>query len=239
MVKSAKIEKAAKEKEGKVSEPEKTPLSVLGGDIQKELEEMFLAGVHFGYSKKSRHAKMKSCLFGSRNHTVRLVSGCDSLCFFLVLFFMDSIFASIGANIDFSIIDSFNFTPLSIIQAFTFGMLITLVTVSFTSKRIAKLNIVRAIRNIPEPKISRKSRNMLRIGTALIVIGALSTVLAYTFFDRWAVAALYLGISLIMIGAGFLLRRFIGDRLSFSISICLFEGFPHKFNVLFYCHIKV
>lgn len=68
MVKSAKIEKAAKEKEDKVPEPEKAPLSVSDGDIQKELEEMFLAGVHFGYSKKSRHPKMKPCLFGSRNN---------------------------------------------------------------------------------------------------------------------------------------------------------------------------
>lgn len=34
----------------------------------KELEEMFMAGVHFGYSRQSRHPKMKPYLFGLRNN---------------------------------------------------------------------------------------------------------------------------------------------------------------------------
>ena len=38
------------------------------GDFKKELEEMFVAGTHFGYSRQSRHPKMKSYLFGLRNN---------------------------------------------------------------------------------------------------------------------------------------------------------------------------
>ncbi len=34
----------------------------------KELEEMFMAGAHFGYSRQSRHPKMKPYLFGLRNN---------------------------------------------------------------------------------------------------------------------------------------------------------------------------
>ncbi len=35
---------------------------------QKELEEMFTSGVHFGYSRSSRHPKMRPYLFGVRNN---------------------------------------------------------------------------------------------------------------------------------------------------------------------------
>jgi small subunit ribosomal protein S2 len=36
--------------------------------FSKELEEMFMAGAHFGYSRQSRHPKIKSYLFGLRNN---------------------------------------------------------------------------------------------------------------------------------------------------------------------------
>jgi small subunit ribosomal protein S2 len=36
--------------------------------LNKELEEMFMAGVHFGYSRQSRHPKMEPCIFGLRNN---------------------------------------------------------------------------------------------------------------------------------------------------------------------------
>ncbi|MFH1979069.1 MAG: 30S ribosomal protein S2 [Patescibacteria group bacterium] len=38
-------------------------------EITKEIEEMYIAGVHFGYSSSSRHPKVKPYLFGSRNNT--------------------------------------------------------------------------------------------------------------------------------------------------------------------------
>ena len=36
--------------------------------IAPELEEMFRAGVHFGYSRSRRHPKMKPYIFGMRNN---------------------------------------------------------------------------------------------------------------------------------------------------------------------------
>ncbi len=38
------------------------------GVFKKDLEEMFVAGVHFGYSRSSRHPQMKKYLFGLRNN---------------------------------------------------------------------------------------------------------------------------------------------------------------------------
>jgi len=38
------------------------------GAFRKDLEEMFIAGIHFGYSRSSRHPKMKPYLFGLRNN---------------------------------------------------------------------------------------------------------------------------------------------------------------------------
>lgn len=37
-------------------------------ELQKELEEMFMAGAHFGYSRSTRHPKMEPYLFGLRNN---------------------------------------------------------------------------------------------------------------------------------------------------------------------------
>ncbi len=49
-------------------QPENAGLSLLSKEEQKGLEEMFMAGVHFGYSRSSCHPKMKPYLFGLRNN---------------------------------------------------------------------------------------------------------------------------------------------------------------------------
>ena len=72
MIKKAKEDKI-EDKKSAVSSVEIPQMTASGGavdisDIQKELEEMFKAGAHFGYSKQSRHPKMKPYLFGVRNN---------------------------------------------------------------------------------------------------------------------------------------------------------------------------
>ncbi len=137
---------------------------------------------------------------------------------YLVIFFTESIFSNFGENISFSILDNFNFTSLSIIQAFTFGMLITLITVSFASKRVSKLNIVRAIRNIPEPKIPKKSTRMLIFGISILVVGIGLILLGFFALSSYELASIYVGISFIIIGIGFIIRRFLGERWGISLS---------------------
>jgi|ETNmetMinimDraft_15_1059895.scaffolds.fasta_scaffold06270_2 putative ABC transport system permease protein len=137
---------------------------------------------------------------------------------YLVILFTESIFSSFGEHVTFSILDNFNFTSLSIIQAFTFGMLITLITVSFASKRVSKLNIVRAIRNIPEPKIPKKSTRMLIFGIATLVVGVGLGVLAIFVLNSYQLASIYVGISFVVLGIGFIIRRYLGDRWSITIA---------------------
>jgi len=137
---------------------------------------------------------------------------------YLVIFFTESIFSNFDENISFSILDNFNFTSLSIIQAFTFGMLITLITVSFASKRVSKLNIVRAIRNIPEPKIPKKSTRMLIFGISILVVGVGLILLSFFALGSYELASIYVGISFAVIGIGFIIRRFLGERWGISIS---------------------
>ncbi len=137
---------------------------------------------------------------------------------YIVLYFTDSIISSVGGGINFSIIENFNYQPISIIQAFTFGMLITLITVSFASKRVSKLNIVRAIRNIPEPKIPKKSTRMLIIGGILTALGLAFIILSIAKLQSYQLAAFYLGASLAIFGSGFLMRRYMDDRWAFTIA---------------------
>ena len=48
--------------------------------------------------------------------------------------------------------------PESLAIGATAGLVISLVTIWVTSLRIARLNIIRAIRDLPEPKIARHER---------------------------------------------------------------------------------
>src|SRR5260370_12995210 len=49
------------------------------------------------------------------------------------------------------VLDSFTFTPVSLFTAFTEGLFITYLTILLTSWRVSKLNIIRAVSDIPVP----------------------------------------------------------------------------------------
>lgn len=72
MVKMAKIAEKSAKKDISTKEDVKEDKSEIkktdSDDSHKELEEMFVSGVHFGYSRQSRHPKMKPYLFGLRNN---------------------------------------------------------------------------------------------------------------------------------------------------------------------------
>ncbi|MBI2866977.1 MAG: ABC transporter permease [Chloroflexi bacterium] len=98
----------------------------------------------------------------------------------------------------------FSFRLRSLIVAYTLGILITLVTVAFSAWRVSKLNIVRAIRDLPEPRLAAKGR--------LLLWGLLATGLGIllTFAGRGSVelAPFMLGVSLVIVGVSVLMRRF-------------------------------
>jgi putative ABC transport system permease protein len=142
---------------------------------------------------------------------------------YVIMYFLDWLFASMVTGINLDVLGSFTFTAKSIILAFTFGFLITLITVSFASWRISKLNIVRAIRNIPEPRVSKKSLIANILGVLMIIVGILTVLLALNTFDKidfldaYVTAGFYLGTSVAIFGLGFIIRRFIDDRWAFTI----------------------
>ncbi|HEX3327012.1 MAG TPA: FtsX-like permease family protein [Actinomycetota bacterium] len=84
--------------------------------------------------------------------------------------FAAPIFAGFG---DFSLQLSFAFQISSVIGGFCIGVLISLVAVFLTSLRISRVNIIRAIRDLPEPKLERVRTRTLVLGLVLAAIGLL------------------------------------------------------------------
>lgn len=75
---------------------------------------------------------------------------------------------------DFSLDLNFDFDPQSLITGFCAGALISMATIFITSMRISRINIIRAIRDLPEPKIYKsKTRTVILGGLVAAVITAL------------------------------------------------------------------
>lgn len=68
----------------------------------------------------------------------------------------------------------FHFDPISLVVAFTAGLVVTYLTVGAAALYFSRLNIVRAIRDLPEPVV-RRPRDLL-LGTLLLVAGGGSLV---------------------------------------------------------------
>ena len=103
--------------------------------------------------------------------------------------------------------DAFDLTPriavTSLLVSFFLGSIITYVTVVFASWRISKLNIVRAIRDIPEPRGARAGRATLIWG---LLITALGVVILISGYNSAQLTVFGLGVSLIPVGLSMLLR---------------------------------
>src|SRR2546425_1735582 len=65
-----------------------------------------------------------------------------------------------------------------LINGFAIDFLITLATIVIASWRVSKLNIVRAIRDIPEPVPHRSTRRQVATGATIAVLGAVGFVVA-------------------------------------------------------------
>jgi len=129
---------------------------------------------------------------------------------YLIMWAMSAIFAEFGA---FNMLQYFTVTPVSLLLGFTVGFFITLATITVTARRISRLNIVRAVRDIPEPAIHRSDRRMLYIGMALLV-GAGLAVAAGMAGEQ--AALFFSGVSLLFIGAATVARRWVGDRAAYT-----------------------
>jgi putative ABC transport system permease protein len=106
-------------------------------------------------------------------------------------------------------------TPRSLIVAYCLGVVITFVTVVFSSWRVSRLNIVRAIRNIPEPTYRRATRRTLILGIVGILLGLL---LAWAGIASEQFSPHALGVSLVLLSSAAVLRYLaLPERPVFTI----------------------
>jgi putative ABC transport system permease protein len=111
---------------------------------------------------------------------------------------------------------AFSFQWRSVIMAYTLGTVFTFVVVLISSWRASRLNIVRAIRDIPEPRIIRKSIRGLILAILLPIMGLFIAIYG---FQNEQLAAWMLGTSLVIIGTPLLARRFgLPDRAAYTIA---------------------
>jgi putative ABC transport system permease protein len=114
-----------------------------------------------------------------------------------------------------AIVQSFTVTGQSMVIAYVVGFLLTLVTVVVACHRASRLNIVRAIRDIPEPKPPVRTYTFLAyLGGAMAVLGFLGFLTTYRGTSDLSYPIIF-G-SLVILGAGLVSARFFKNRVSFT-----------------------
>ncbi len=119
----------------------------------------------------------------------------------------------------------------SIAEGFAIGFLIALVTVVATSIRISRLNIIAAIRDLPEAKVKRRRLRWVVLGAVGALLGAVWTMNALPKDEPFG---LLLGPTLVAAGLCPLLARLIGQRKAITLAsafvavwgVLLFALFP-------------
>src|SRR5918995_118527 len=125
-----------------------------------------------------------------------------------------------GGSEDFQI--AFATGPQNVVLAFCMGMVLTFAVVLISSWRVSRLNVVRAIRDIPEPdKKGRSVRGvLLAIATPLAGAG-----LVWQGLQVDQTGLYLLGISLIIVGAALVARVLrVPERISFTLAGILLLG---------------
>ena len=111
---------------------------------------------------------------------------------------------------------AFAFHWRSVVVAYTLGMVITFAVVLISSWRVSKLNIVRAVRDLPEPRSGKRSLKGLIAAVLLPILGA---GLAFMGYDGAQASLWMLGTSLVIIGVPLVgLRLGLRERVAYSIA---------------------
>ncbi|MEO8285143.1 MAG: FtsX-like permease family protein [Chloroflexota bacterium] len=108
----------------------------------------------------------------------------------------------------------FDIKPRSLVVSYCLGMIITFLTVIFSSWRVSRLNIVAAIRDLPDVKV-RRARSRSTAVWGLVFLGSLG--LAVMGWVNINALSFWIGTSAAIIAAGMLARRFgVPERLAYS-----------------------
>jgi putative ABC transport system permease protein len=122
---------------------------------------------------------------------------------------MSQLFSAGGAIV-------FHIEPRSLAIAFLLGILVTFCTIFFASWRISRLNIVTAIRDVPEPPLKKSGKSRLVLNILLLAAGLIAA--AGGMVSKQG-SLLYVGVCLTIIGMALIMRRFgLGERPAFSLA---------------------
>lgn len=105
----------------------------------------------------------------------------------------------------------FTAKPSSLVGGFVIGGVIALLTVWIASVRIGRLNVIRAIRDLPEPPVARNRSQAMFIGSAGVVVGGslfVTGVSSHSWFGA------LVGVPLAAIASVPLLTRVVGRKVA-------------------------
>ncbi|MBA2714074.1 MAG: ABC transporter permease, partial [Rubrobacteraceae bacterium] len=125
---------------------------------------------------------------------------------------------------------SFATSPQNVVVAFCLGMVLTFAVVLISSWRVSRLNVVRAIRDIPEPDNKGRSVKGVLLALATPLAGA---GLVWQGLSVEQTGLYMLGLSLIIVGAALVARVLrVPERISFTVAGILLLGLwllPYSF----------
>ncbi|NQT73757.1 MAG: ABC transporter permease [Chloroflexi bacterium] len=138
-------------------------------------------------------------------------SGLGLVISWLMVQVMDAAFEELGFEL------FYHFTPAGLIISYTLGVVLTLVVVFFSARRVSKMNIICAIKDIPEPqKMGGRSIKGLLVAILFPILGLLLLVIG---ISSKQYAAYAMGASLLIIGLCMLARRFgLPDRPAYTLA---------------------
>ena len=116
-----------------------------------------------------------------------------------------------------AILDSFTVLPQSLLIAYVAGFLLTLITVVVATRRASRLNIVRAIRDIPEPPPTIRVYTYLAyLGALVLGLGALLFLATYRGTTDFSYPII--GGAMMILGAALIASRFVRNAIAFSFA---------------------
>jgi putative ABC transport system permease protein len=134
-----------------------------------------------------------------------------------------------------AIVQSFTVTTPSLVLAYLVGFLLTLVTVVVACRRVSGLNIVRAIRDVPEPRPRVRTYTFLAVlGVVFVVLGALGFLATYR--GTTNVSYPILTGAMVIAGAGLVASRFVRNRFAFTAAgagLVVWTGWEQLHTYLF------
>ncbi|HZY70330.1 MAG TPA: FtsX-like permease family protein [Thermoplasmata archaeon] len=135
---------------------------------------------------------------------------------YLLAYEFSLLFAA-GSLTSSAILASFTVTTPSLVESYVLGFLLTLVTVILASWRASRLNIVRAIRDIPEPRPPLRVYTYLAyLGVVLVLLGGV--LFGETYRGTGDVSYPIIGGGLLILGIGLVASRFAKNRPVFSVA---------------------